>query len=33
MKLIFLTAWVIVFPESRLYEKILRGLPETPDSV
>jgi len=31
MKLIFLTAWVIVFPESRLYEKILKGLPERPD--
>jgi len=30
MKLIFLTAWVIILPESRLYEKILNGLPERP---
>ena len=33
MKLIFLTAWVIVFPESGLYEKILKGLPERPDFI
>lgn len=28
--LIFLTAWVVFFPNSRLYEKILKGLPERP---
>lgn len=27
-QLIFLTAWVITFPESRLYEKWLKGLPK-----
>ena len=28
LQLIFMTAWVILFPESRLYEKWFRGLPK-----
>lgn len=28
IKLIFLTAWVIIFPKSPLYEKILKNLPQ-----
>ena len=30
MKLIFLTAWVVVFPESKLQQRILPGLPKHP---
>lgn len=30
IKLMFLTAWVILFPGSNLYEKFLKGLPEPP---
>lgn len=33
IKLIFLTAWVIVFSNSKLYEKILKGLPQKPESL
>jgi len=33
IELIFLTAWVIVFPESRLYEKLFKGLPERPGAL
>ncbi len=33
MELIFLTAWVILFPESRLYEKIFKDLPARPASL
>jgi lipopolysaccharide/colanic/teichoic acid biosynthesis glycosyltransferase len=28
LKLIFLTAWVIFFPQSKIYEKVLKGLPD-----
>lgn len=28
LQLIFMTAWVIIFPESRLYEKWFKGLPK-----
>jgi lipopolysaccharide/colanic/teichoic acid biosynthesis glycosyltransferase len=28
LKLIFLTGWVVFFPNSRIYSKILKGLPE-----
>jgi len=31
--LIFLTAWVIIFPRSKYYEKILKGLPEKPKNL
>jgi len=31
MKLVFLTAWVIVFSKSRLHEKVLKGLPLMPE--
>lgn len=31
--LIFLTAWVVVFPRSRLHWRVLRGLPEVPDAL
>ena len=31
MKLIFLTAWVILFPDSKLYRVILKGLPKSDD--
>lgn len=30
MKLVFLTIWVIIFPQSNLHYKILKGLPENP---
>jgi lipopolysaccharide/colanic/teichoic acid biosynthesis glycosyltransferase len=33
LKIIFLTAWVIVRPQSRLHEKWLRGLPPRPASL
>ena len=29
--IIFLTAWIILFPKSDLHNKILRGLPASPD--
>lgn len=32
MKLIFLTAWVVIFSKSRLYEKILKALPPKPET-
>lgn len=31
MKLLFLTAWVIIFPSSKLHESVLKGLPQKPD--
>jgi lipopolysaccharide/colanic/teichoic acid biosynthesis glycosyltransferase len=31
--LIFLTAWVIIFPRSKYYEKLLKGLPEKPKNL
>ncbi|MCC5849007.1 MAG: sugar transferase [Verrucomicrobia bacterium] len=31
--LIFLTAWVVVFPKSELHAKWLKGLPETPEGL
>jgi lipopolysaccharide/colanic/teichoic acid biosynthesis glycosyltransferase len=30
LKLIFVTAWVVLFPDSNIYEKLFRGLPENP---
>lgn len=33
IKLLFLTAWTIVFPQSRINESILKGLPERPESL
>ncbi len=33
LKLIFLTAWVVIRPHSRLYERILKGLPQRPPSL
>lgn len=31
LKLLFLTAWVIIFPASKLHERALKGLPKKPD--
>lgn len=33
LRIVFLTAWVILFPTSRLYEKWLRGFPSKPDDL
>jgi len=33
VKLIFLTAWVVLFPQSRLYERILNDLPVRPTAL
>ncbi len=33
LQLIFLTAWVVVFPKSELYRKWLKGLPESPEGL
>lgn len=33
MKILFLTAWVVLRPQSRLYEKWLQGLPPRPASL
>ena len=33
LMLIFLTVWVVIFPKSNLYEKILKDLPKNPDSL
>jgi lipopolysaccharide/colanic/teichoic acid biosynthesis glycosyltransferase len=30
IKIIFLTAWVVIFPKSRLPKKIMKGLPPHP---
>ncbi|MCF1752602.1 sugar transferase [Mariniradius sp. RY-2] len=30
LKLIFVTAWVVLFPDSNIYEKLFKGLPENP---
>lgn len=31
--LIYLTAWAILFPGTRIYEKLLKGLPERPEEL
>lgn len=33
LMLIFLTAWVIVFPQSQLYDKVFKDLPKRPDAL
>ncbi len=33
VKLIFLTAWVILFPETKLYRRILKDLPKSDDPL
>jgi lipopolysaccharide/colanic/teichoic acid biosynthesis glycosyltransferase len=33
LMLVFLTAWVIVFPDSQLVYKIFRSLPARPDNL
>jgi len=33
LKLIFLTAWVVLFPKSDLHRKWLKGLPEVPEGL
>ena len=32
-RIIFLTAWVVIFPESRLPERLFVDLPSPPDSL
>lgn len=32
-KIIAVTAWVVIFPESKLYIKLFQGIPEVPESL